>query len=81
VCVCVYVHTCVVFVVMQVINMGGEMLYILQQRLQAQKIPDEKSARGVCVCICMCVCVLILNVHTYTHTQHTHTHTHTHTLH
>ena len=28
-----------------VINMGGEMVYILQQRLQAQKIPPEKSEK------------------------------------
>ena len=26
--------------------MGGEMLYILQQRLQAQTIPTDKSERG-----------------------------------
>jgi len=28
-----------------VINMGGEMLYILEQRLRAQSIPEEKSLR------------------------------------
>lgn len=27
-----------------VLNMGGEMLYILQQRLEAQKVPDSKQA-------------------------------------
>lgn len=30
-----------------VINMGGEMMYILEQRLQAQSIPVDKSARGI----------------------------------
>ncbi len=30
-----------------VINMGGEMLYILEQRLRAQSIPEEKSLRGM----------------------------------
>jgi hypothetical protein len=29
-----------------IINMGGEMLYILEQRLQAQEIVEEKSLRG-----------------------------------
>lgn len=29
-----------------IINMGGEMLYILEQRLQAQAIVEEKSLRG-----------------------------------
>ena len=28
------------------INMGGEMVYILDQRLSAQGIVDQKSARG-----------------------------------
>lgn len=28
-------------------NMGGEMIYILHQRLQAQSIPEEKSRKGV----------------------------------
>ena len=28
-----------------IINMGGEMVYILEQRLQAQSIPDEKSKK------------------------------------
>lgn len=31
-----------------VINMGGEMLYILRQRLDAQDIPEEKSRKGSC---------------------------------
>lgn len=30
---------------MLVINMGGEMVYILEQRLRAQKIPQEKSRK------------------------------------
>jgi hypothetical protein len=30
-----------------VVNLGGEMMYILQQRLQAQSIPPEKSKKGV----------------------------------
>jgi hypothetical protein len=29
-----------------IVNMGGEMLYILEQRLQAQAIVEEKSLRG-----------------------------------
>lgn len=29
-----------------IVNMGGEMLYILEQRLQAQAIVEEKSVRG-----------------------------------
>jgi hypothetical protein len=28
-----------------VINMGGEMVYILQQRLQAQKVQDDKATK------------------------------------
>ena len=28
-----------------IINLGGEMLYILEQRLQAQSIPQEKSIK------------------------------------
>ena len=28
------------------INLGGEMLYILDQRLKAQNIPPEKSQKG-----------------------------------
>lgn len=31
---------------MIIINMGGEMVYILEQRLQAQNVPDEKAKRG-----------------------------------
>ena len=31
-----------------VINMGGEMLYILRQRLDAQSIAEEKSKKGEC---------------------------------
>ena len=31
---------------MLMINMGGEMVYILAQRLQAQNIPADKSTRG-----------------------------------
>jgi hypothetical protein len=29
-----------------VLNMGGEMMYILQQRLAAQSIPEEKAKKG-----------------------------------
>ena len=29
------------------INLGGEMVYILDQRLRAQNIPDEKAKKGV----------------------------------
>lgn len=29
-----------------VLNMGGEMVYILEQRLTAQKVPKEKADRG-----------------------------------
>lgn len=28
------------------INLGGEMLYILDQRLRAQNIPDDKAKKG-----------------------------------
>ena len=28
------------------INLGGEMLYILDQRLRAQNIPKEKASKG-----------------------------------
>jgi len=28
------------------INLGGEMIYILEQRLQAQGVESEKSSRG-----------------------------------
>ena len=28
------------------LNLGGEMLYILDQRLRAQSIPDEKARKG-----------------------------------
>jgi hypothetical protein len=28
------------------LNMGGEMVYILEQRLQAQSINNEKSKKG-----------------------------------
>ena len=31
---------------MLIINMGGEMVYILAQRLQAQNVPIDKSKRG-----------------------------------
>ena len=30
---------------MVIINMGGEMVYILEQRLQAQKIPQAKGLK------------------------------------
>ena len=29
-----------------IINMGGEMVYILEQRLHAQNVPVDKSKRG-----------------------------------
>ena len=29
-----------------IINMGGEMVYILEQRLHAQSVPSDKSKRG-----------------------------------
>ena len=31
---------------MLIINMGGEMVYILEQRLHAQNVPMDKSKRG-----------------------------------
>lgn len=31
---------------MLIINMGGEMVYILEQRLHAQNVPIDKSKRG-----------------------------------
>ena len=33
---------------MLIVNMGGEMVYILEQRLHAQSVPADKSKRGVC---------------------------------
>lgn len=30
---------------LMVINLGGEMMYILEQRLVAQKIPPEKARK------------------------------------
>ena len=33
---------------MLIVNMGGEMVYILAQRLQAQNVPLDKSKRGAC---------------------------------
>jgi len=32
---------------MLIINMGGEMIYILEQRLNAQSIPSDKATRGM----------------------------------
>jgi hypothetical protein len=29
------------------INMGGEMVYILEQRLTAQEVNDQKSVKGI----------------------------------
>ena len=29
------------------LNLGGEMMYILDQRLNAQKIPSEKAKKGM----------------------------------
>lgn len=29
-----------------VMNLGGEMLYVLDQRLQAPNIPEDKSQKG-----------------------------------
>ncbi|KAJ1628558.1 hypothetical protein T492DRAFT_874877 [Pavlovales sp. CCMP2436] len=31
-----------------IVNMGGEMIYILEQRLEAQSVPKEKGLRGAC---------------------------------
>ena len=30
-----------------IVNMGGEMMYILNQRIEAQKIAPEKASRGI----------------------------------
>ena len=30
-----------------IINFGGEMIYILEQRLHAQNIPKDKSNKGI----------------------------------
>jgi hypothetical protein len=32
---------------MLVINMGAEMIYVLDQRLRAQNIPRDKSSKGM----------------------------------
>ena len=48
-------------------NLGGELMYIIEQRLQAQNIPEEKSIRGklsknklifwsLANAICFCCC-------------------------
>ena len=37
---------------MLVINMGGEMVYILEQRLRAQNIPKDKSSKGATRHVC-----------------------------
>ena len=34
---------------MLIINMGAEMIYVLDQRLKAQNIPREKSSKGQAV--------------------------------
>lgn len=39
---------------MLVINMGGEMVYILEQRLRAQNIPTDKSRKGECCVAFLC---------------------------
>ena len=39
------------------LNLGGEMLYILDQRLRAQSIPDEKARKGRFIAS---VCFLIM---------------------
>ena len=31
---------------LQFLNLGGEMLYIIDQRLRAQKVPEERAAKG-----------------------------------
>ena len=31
------------------INLGGEMMYILDQRLRAQEIVQEKALKGLCI--------------------------------
>ena len=36
-----------------VMNMGGEMVYILEQRLRAQSIAEDKAQKGL---IHLCVC-------------------------
>ena len=44
-----------------IVNMGGEMLYILEQRLQAQAIVEEKSLRGQIPCPSTIVALPILD--------------------
>ena len=34
------------------LNLGGEMMYILDQRLNAQKISSEKAKKGIHLYIC-----------------------------
>lgn len=33
---------------MLIVNMGAEMIYVLDQRLKAQNIPRDKSSKGMC---------------------------------
>lgn len=46
-------------------NLGGEMLYILDQRLRAQKVGKSKSAKGTkLIKTCNIICKVVLNTHT-----------------
>lgn len=45
---------------MLIVNMGAEMIYVLDQRLKAQNIPRDKSSKGTaggrpCDALLMCV--------------------------
>ena len=41
------------------LNLGGEMLYILDQRLRAQSIPQEKAQKGEKLQKEICLCVFL----------------------
>ena len=51
------------------LNLGGEMLYILDQRLRAQSIPQEKAQKGeklqkeICLCVAFCIDISCLILH------------------
>ncbi len=54
-----------------IVNLGMEMLYVLEQRLRAQAIPNEKGRRGACGAPARaggpCPCVLL--THPPAHTR------------
>lgn len=52
-----------------IVNMGTEMLYILEQRLIAQSIPSDKVGLGACAC-CVCAHEVVAHHLLPTHAEH-----------